>query len=582
MGLALGLGAARPKGGLASDTSTYLRTHARLLEEQMVDLKRNEVSDVLSIVLQVFSVIVGLTIAGFFVVAVWQAAHSRTLVIEPISVPEDMEKSGLTPSVLSAQLLDKLRAMQAGTDSARAPGTYSSNWSEDIEIDIPQTGVSVGEALRVLRRWLGKDIHITGETWKLGQGLALNARVGTDPAQTFKSETGDLDALMRQAAESVYAKTQPYRYSVFLWQNDKQREAIAVLRNLANDKSQPDDDRAWAFIGLGGMQGAMGDLKRAASSARQGLRLNPHLASGWKIVADTEYSMGRDEAMLAAYRSLVRSVARDDGGGITAAAGAQNGIDAEASIAEALGDWRTAAVTLARAGSLQDYQSSAATASVQGSLYRIMAHEPVNPWSLPLDPEDDEAPVSRARLVAVSAAANDSWQGVGDALERIQAEANREPGIAYRAQLWPTQVWPWQAYAYARAGRTAEARRLIGRTPLDCYICVRMRARIEDVAGNRAAANAWFAGAVKIGPSLPFAYGEWGQSLAGWGQHAAAEKQFKAAIDKGEAWAEPHLWWGHSLWRRGRREEAVARFRRAAELAPGWRLPRRLAAEAAA
>ncbi|HEX8232961.1 MAG TPA: hypothetical protein VF559_06430 [Caulobacteraceae bacterium] len=578
IGLAFGLRNSRIEGKLADEASTYLKKHTELFQEQMDDLRRNEVSDVLGVVLQVFSILAALAVAGFLAVAVWQAVHSKTLVIEPISAPEDIQKNGLTPPVLSMQLLDQLRVMQDRTDSSRAPGTYSNSLGEDIQIEIPQTGMSVGEALRILRRWLGKDIHISGEVWRAGKQTALSARVRDFPAETFRTDKPELEPLMQQAALSIYAKTQPYRYSVYLWQNDRQAEAIKVLQQQSREA--PRGERAWAFVGLSGMYSALGNLRLAAVTARKGLALNPNLASGWKVVGDSEYALGHDEAMLAAYRAEVRALDRPDGGGVTAAAGAQNRLDAQAAIAEALGDWRNAAATLAGADNLADYQGSAATASVYETLDRIRAHEPVNPWTVSLDAEDDESPVARARLVAASAEAKDDWRGVAEALERIQAEANHEPGVAYRAQLWPTQVWPLQAYAYARAGRIDQARRLIARTPGDCYLCLRARARIEALAGDRRGSDAWFARAVAAAPSLPFAYGEWGQALAARGDHRAAAGKFKLAASRGKAWPEVRLWWGRSLLAQGRREDAARQLRLAADLAPRWAAPRRLLAQA--
>ena len=90
---------------------------------------------------------------------VWNAAHADGLIIESFSVlPSDMASRGLTGQVLATQMLDKLTAMQRATRSTRAPRTYANNWSDDIKVEIPETGVSIGEAYRFpAQYWLGRQ-----------------------------------------------------------------------------------------------------------------------------------------------------------------------------------------------------------------------------------------------------------------------------------------------------------------------------------------------------------------------------------------------------------------------------------------
>jgi len=580
IGLALGLRNSRMEGRLADEASSYLRTHTKLFEEQMEDLRRNEIIEFLGMVLQVFSILAALAIAGFLAVAVWQAIHSKTLVIEPISAPEDLQKNGLTPPVLSMQLLDQLRVMQARTDSSRAPGTYSNSLGEDLQIEIPQTGMSVGEALRILRRWLGKDIHISGEVWRTGKQTALSARVSEFPAETFKTDQPELEPLMQQAALSIYAKTQPYRYSVYLWSQGEQAKAIEVLRKVVREG--PSNERAWAHVGLAGMYSGLGDSRAAAREAGNAVKADPNLAAGWSLLANSDYSLGHDEAMLPAYRQVIRAVRRSDGGGATKAAGAQYLLDAQGTLAEASGDWLGALRLRREARSQDSYQDSAMTASGQEALNRIRAHQGLDPWAVKLDPEDTESPIYRARLVAARAEVTGDWAGAVAQLERIQAEAAKQDGIEYRAQQWPTQIWPWQAYGYARSGQLDRARRLIAATPADCYLCLRMRARIAGLAGDRREAEAWFARAVRSGPSLPFAYAEWGQALLGWGDARGAAAKLKLAMRRGKAWPEARAWLGQALLAQGRGREAAEQFQAAAHLAPDWPLPRRLLAQTGA
>jgi tetratricopeptide (TPR) repeat protein len=578
--VALGLERARSGDlGLAADTAVYLRKQSEMLDLQMENLheqrviqinhlKRRQLIDRLRVTLQMLTIGLGIVGVGFVALALWQARTSHALVIEPISAPAELTAQGLTPNVLSAQLLDKLRTMQAGTDSARAPDTFQVNWGDDIKVEIPQTGVSIGELLRALRRWLGHDVHISAETYRRGPELALTARVGSLAGQTFTSRDGDLDGLMQQAAESIYANTQPYRYSVYLSQKGRGEEAVAVLRRVIAKGSEP--ERAWAYIGLAGQIGYAGDFDGALSAARAGLRINPDLASGWIILGGVEWGLGHDEAGLAANRNTVRSIRRPDRGGMIERPAAHGLLDAEANLMEFRGDFAGAADRRAEAVDLPGYQYAGSIAAAQEAIDRILAHEPLDPLRVPLDPTDGESPIYRGRLIAARAAADDDWRAAVPALEKLQAEANAEPGLAYRARLWPTQIWPWLAYGYARTGRLTEARALIARTPQDCYLCLRARGMIAAEAKDNRAADAWFARAVKAAPSLPFAYGEWGRAMAARGDHMKAEARFADAHERGPKWADALVWWGDSLRARGHGWSARMRYDEAARLAPSW------------
>jgi hypothetical protein len=52
----------------------------------------------------------------------------------------------------------------------------------------------------------------------------------------------------------------------------------------------------------------------------------------------------------------------------------------------------------------------------------------------------------------------------------------------------------------------AAATALMAQSPADCYLCVQIRALIAEAAGDPAAADRWFADAVRQAPELPLAW----------------------------------------------------------------------------
>ena len=81
-----------------------------------------------------------------------------------------------------------------------------------------------------------------------------------------------------------------------------------------------------------------------------------------------------------------------------------------------------------------------------------------------------------------------------------------------------------------RFGRGAGAQ--IAKTPLDCYLCLRVRGQIAALQKNWNGAAYWFARAVTLAPSIPFAYTDWGAMLMAKGDLDGAIAKFEIAHQK--------------------------------------------------
>ena len=86
---------------------------------------------------------------------VWDAAHSNGLLIEPFSVPPDLAARGLTGEVVAAKLLDQLPRCRRRPLRRAPPKSYTNTGADGIKLDIPETGVSLGEAGQLSARKTG-------------------------------------------------------------------------------------------------------------------------------------------------------------------------------------------------------------------------------------------------------------------------------------------------------------------------------------------------------------------------------------------------------------------------------------------
>ncbi len=178
---ALAVQATRAGAPLDPQLKSYLETQARLSERQaslaeiqveeateqrairLSGLKVRNAIDRLKLALQLFFAAAA-ALAGLGVlVMLYDAFTSRTVVVDAFDAPPALAARGVSGKVVATQVLDDLQKLQTATRSlAKALGTRSA-WAGDIRIEVPETGVSIGEVNRLLHERLGHDLHIEGD-----------------------------------------------------------------------------------------------------------------------------------------------------------------------------------------------------------------------------------------------------------------------------------------------------------------------------------------------------------------------------------------------------------------------------------
>ena len=543
------------------------------LHEQKRHLRLRYFGDRLRIGLQLLGIVFGLAIAAALSAMVWQAHEDHGLVVEAFSVPPDLAQRGLTGQVLATRLLDRLAQMQTKTVSARPASTYANDWGGDIKVEFPETGVSIGELDRALRSWLGHETRITGEVVRTSVGLEFSARAGADPGPTFQGADADLDRLVQQGAEAVYARTQPYRYANYLIQNGRVDEGQAAFASLAEYGSE--EDRVWAQVGWGvSLLFQKGQAAAALDKGDMAFRLNPDLVIAPELAATAAWMLRRDEVELVRLAQAEQLLKAGRALGVRAD-DPQRGLPViEPTKAYLLANYQGAAAGLAllkRAPSLSGFASA----------FNLPAFRM---WCLALD--HDAAPVRRfldetpRALASLVFQVDPSWARVAldEDIEDWAAAARdaevEEAAVSLAEPLYADATrrhfWPERAYAYARLGRQGDADALIGLTPLDCDACLRTRGKIAGAAHDWAKADRWFAAAVRQAPSIPLAYADWGRSLLDRGDAVGAIAKLSQAHRKGPHFADPLEFWGEALMKKGDFADAVKKFREADTYAPRW------------
>jgi tetratricopeptide (TPR) repeat protein len=507
---------------------------------------------------------------------IWNAANDHGLMIDAFRVPPDMEQKGLGGDVVASALLDHLAELQAETDSSRAPDSYSSNWGKDIKVEIPETGISISEGYRYLAGWLGHQTHITGEVYHTTNGIALVTRVSGFPGVRLEGREADLDSLIARAAESVYGQTQPYRYAIYIGSVREDRvRGEKLLRDLATNGS--DSDRPWAYSVWGEAALSQDNIVAALTRVRKAMALAPDIPLIVYNVAQVEANAGHDEQELEAAEHAVRALAGSGADKGTALSGLIIGMQSRETIAEETGDYASAIAYDERMLEAPDYEASRMSSFFMRAANAALAHDTAGARRL-LGAGTDDGMIREtfkgygwalANFILpqfMTLAGRGEWQ---EAQAELAATLN-SPLVGNTFIIPDRMLRPWLALAEAKAGDMKAALTEIERSPLDCYLCLRMRGNIDAIGGNWAGAAYWFARAVDAAPSIPFAYTDWGAMLLAKGDSDGAIAKFRLAHDKGPHFADPLEMWGEALMQESRSDLALAKFEEADKYAPNW------------
>lgn len=558
--LELALSAARKEAALEAPARDVLTRNALLLDEQ-IGLARNErfrarikaVRD-LSIAATVFLLLAAVG------AMVWSARQANEVVLQAFVVPPEMAAEGLTGEAVAGELLDRMGAIQTKAEASTVfSKTEARGEGETVRVEIPQTGVSLGEVERYLRQRLGRQTIVSGALRRRGDRLLLTVRASGSPGRTLEGTEAELPALLQTAAEAVLQDTQPLRLTGYLVGEKRFAEAEAVLRPLL--ASGPNEERSQAYMAMTTIFFSSQRLEEARSAVRQAVRLNRSGAS-LAYLGAAEGALGRHEASLSAITSA-RAAFRRPGGGDALSPVVRETADPvmlqwmqgyTRDYTDAVKNNQNAAAIAARLGDEQSRRFSLWNAAQYAAAGRDL------PLARRLSadlPRTEETLLNRNFLEFETAAALEDWPSALRASLAIPNDG-------------PPEFVALDARYLALSGRMPEAAELAAGLRNDCYPCLIVRGELAAWSGDAPASDRWFAEAVRQGPSLPSAHSAWGQARLARGDLPGAIRMFREAQARGPRWADPLKFEGDALARQGDHRAALRRYEAALDRAPNW------------
>jgi tetratricopeptide (TPR) repeat protein len=496
---------------------------------------------------------------------IWEGWNRRGVVIESFRVAPSLAAQGLTGDVIASKILGSFTNQRMSTDSMREPEDVREGWRSDYDVELANTGLTIDDARRMLRRWLGNDTRVTGELLQSGQDLILTVRSEGGDSRPFLRPVSEVDELAKDAAEHIYKTNAPFLYGTYLVRTGRADKAIEIFRDLAEaDVSR--EERAWGHHGWAwALIWEKGQCEKALAILEHAIELNPKLPNPEMQRHYAYDCRGRDQEALDSSRRALVLIRMSDGHGLHQGRVEEAKRDLEEYLSAATGDF--AAATMA--AQPNEFTKKAV---YQAFMHDIaLSRETLSNFLSEV--ADTQKPQPFERALYWEARFFQAWQKEDWAAAVSRARevynASLKAGAIDRAR-YSSNFQPYHAVALARNRDMKSAKQLIRSVPDKCYSCARARALIATVERNPASADRHFRQATLWGPDLPFAYAEWGQAKLRRSDVAGAITLFNQAHRRAPNWADPLKYWGDGLARQGRYEEAIERYEAAFRRAPRW------------
>jgi tetratricopeptide (TPR) repeat protein len=578
--------ASRQDPGVARKTETFLDKQAQLLETQHKHLEeehaarlhylRGQAREVdirrfglrLRVGFQLFIALAAIVIGIGAAIAIYDAVHSRSVVIDPFDIAPNVAAEVPSGKIVAAGLLDVLTRIQAANGSSAEHRSLSNAWTNDISIDVPETGISIGQLERVLKTRFGHDQHIDGDLVQTEKGgLALTVRGTGILPKTFTDEGRNLDKLLTQASEYVYGQSQPGLWAAYLYSNDRDDEAIRFSQTTyatVDPSERPYLLNAWANAILA--KGGEGANREGLTLYREAVRLKPDYWAGYGNIVLALAGLGDEEGSVRVGEQMVKAA-----GGRPGRAPEYMYTNYDQAVWDLPAERAGLIVDMESHGGVGTGSTGAGPENLTVAQFEVQMHD-VEAAALRLKTTPvDEKNVPDVAAAAIARALLAEEEG------DLKAAAREWDAfaVAYANPTVSTAIPPYicfAAVAYEKTGQPAKADAAftaVGKlTFVDCY---RFRGDLLELRGDWAGAQAWYAKAVKLGPSIPSGYYSWGVALAKHGDLNGAAAKLKDANQKGPHWADPLKAWGDVLAKQGNVKDALVKYDEALKYAPAWK-----------
>ena len=535
------------------------------LHSQSLEGRIRRVGQRIRVGMQIFVAVIATVIGLGLLVMLLDAFTSRSVVVNAFKAPAALAGRGLTGDVVASGVLDGLQKLQTATRTPTKILNTTSAWASDVKIEVPETGVSIGEINRLLHQRFGHDVHIDGDLIQTGtDGLTLTVRGDGVPAKSFTGGADDLEKLSTEAAEYIYGRSQPIQYATYLQDADRMAEEVAFTRE-AYARATTETERATLAKYLADGYAGLNEPAEAVEQYRLVLASLPrHSSFWWKTWADMlselPYTNGEEGAWREGRRFLSEANAAPDNARpppYDFGAAAQLVWDMPLELKTTLADaGRTGGAGM----------SSFSAGPALADIYALMH-----------DPEQAARAISRSDPNDYLTKAEAPLLKGYTALDKGDAAGAIAPLEAF-AKIWRADPNLKNYYidslcflglAYGLNGASAKAEAVFKEAG-PWSLCYAFHGDVLAHAGDVAGAQRVWSEGLRLAPDLPTVYLHRGRYELDHGDLNGAAADFSTASAKAPHFADPLKAWGDLLGREGQWKLALAKYDEALKYAPAW------------
>lgn len=230
-----------------------------------------------------------LLLVSLFLLFIYRVFQDQGYILEPFSVPLELEKSGYSGQVIALRIQDELTGLKEIASSVKDDSLQLKSSTNDISLSVLGVGLSLKSIAAQIRETMGrKNKTIRGEITQLGDRLEIQIRMTGYPKivkevtlSDLKKETA-LDQLIREGAEGILYQTDPYRLALLCRYEKRYEEGIDALRHLLRTNKK---DAQWAMLGWGAILDDQGKFDEAQEKYQRSVEIDPKFNLGWMRLA---------------------------------------------------------------------------------------------------------------------------------------------------------------------------------------------------------------------------------------------------------------------------------------------------------
>jgi tetratricopeptide (TPR) repeat protein len=288
------------------------------------------------------TILLAVSVVSIVVLAIplYSAFFDRSFVIGEFSVPDELQKKGITSGAIGRLFFDRIAEMQSVTRSAVAQSQLGSQkfgseatTSQVTDIKLPGADVSLTALINQLRALIGpRDTRIVGEIVLIKNPpdpqYRLRAHASGGENWVESKDGPDVEALVKEIAARLVQRFDPLVAAFYYFHTPEDDESKSVSKdeppesnldraiNFANGfQSRDKRQQAWALVlrGLAWREKGSNPAETRASLCAA-IDMDPSFIPAWRILAGSLRDDGdRDHALYLA-RRLVRTQPKEPEG----------------------------------------------------------------------------------------------------------------------------------------------------------------------------------------------------------------------------------------------------------------------------